>query len=37
MPILDKIELELNGNINESINVRNTIDRYLQAVEHQVK
>ena len=37
MPILDKIELELNGNINESINVRNTINRYLQAVEHQVK
>ena len=37
MPILDKIELELNSKINEWINVRNTINRYLQAVEHQVK
>ena len=25
MPILDKIELELNSKINEWINVRNTI------------
>ena len=37
MPILDKIELELNSKINEWINVRNTINRYLQSVEHQVK
>ena len=37
MPILDKIELELNTNINEWINVRKTINRYLQAVENQVK
>ena len=30
MPILDKIELELNSNINEWINVRNTIiDTYM--------
>ena len=37
MPILDKIELELNSKINEWINVRNTINRYLHTVEHQVK
>ena len=37
MPILDKIELELNTKINEWINVRKTINRYLQAVENQVK
>ena len=37
MPILDKIELELNSKINEWINVSNTINIYLQAVEHQVK
>ena len=36
-PILDKIELKLNSKINEWINVRNTINRYLQSVEHQVK
>ena len=37
MPILDKIELKLNSKINEWLNVRNTINRYLQSVEHQVK
>ena len=37
MPILDKIKLELNSKINEWINVRNIINRYLQTVEHQVK
>ena len=37
MPILDKIELELNSKINEWINVRNTINRNLHTVEHQVK
>ena len=36
MPILDKIELELNSKINEWINVYDTINRYLQAVENQV-
>ena len=37
MPILDKIELKLNSKINEWINVPNTINRYLQSGEHQVK
>ena len=37
MPILDKIELEPNSKIKEWINVRSTINRYLQPVEHQVK
>ena len=36
MPILDKIEFELNSKINVWINVRNTINRYLQAVEHHM-
>ena len=33
MPILDKIELELNSKINEWINVSNTINIYLQTIE----
>ena len=37
MPILDKIELELNSKINEWINVYDAINRYLQSVENQVK
>ena len=36
MPILDKIEFELNSKINGWINVRNTINKYLQAVEHHM-
>ena len=36
MPILDKIEFELNSKINGWINIRYTINRYLQAVEHHM-
>ena len=36
-PILKEIELILNNKIREWINIRSTISRYLQSVEHQLK
>ena len=35
-PILKEIRLILNNKIREWINIRSTISRYLQSVEHQL-
>ena len=35
-PILKEIGLILNNKIREWINIRSTISRYLQSVEHQL-
>ena len=35
-PILNNIGLILNNKIREWINIRRTISRYLQSVEHQL-
>ena len=36
-PNLKEIKLILNNKISEWINIRSTISRYLQSVEHQLK
>ena len=35
-PILKELKLILNNKIREWINIRSTIRRYLQSVEHQL-